>query len=79
MLITNNNSKEIDIEKAVKFLKGYMNTYPEQFRYETFSDKTYIDDILYGLGVSISKTKYSYAQGFRDFKKDLIEYLKNES
>jgi hypothetical protein len=61
--------------EAVKYLQNYLNTYTDQQGYEDYSVNTYVDDILYGLGVSINSKKYAFATGFSEFKKDLKQYL----
>lgn len=63
------------IESAVKYLREYMNTYDQQIGYADYSDRTYIDDVLYGLGVSLSK-EYQFAGGYRKFKALLLEHLR---
>ena len=63
-----------NIKASVKYLQEYMETYPVQIGYETYRRETYIDDILYGLGVSLDK-KYMYAGGFDLFKKELLKHL----
>lgn len=61
--------------ESVKYLQNYMNTYSNQEGYEDYSVRIYIEDILYGLGVSIDENKYQWAEGFREFKKDLMQFL----
>lgn len=39
------------------------------------SDKTFIDDMLYGLGVAIDKDKYQFPDGYKRFKQFLREFL----
>ena len=68
-------AKEKRMQKAVKYLTEYMETYDKQLNYEKYSDKTFIDDILYGMGVALDKGKYEYSTGFREFKKVLIKHL----
>ena len=67
-------TRKTRITEAVKYLQEYMNTYHLQFQYADYSDETYIEDVLYGLGVSLSK-EYQFAGGFRKFKKLLREHL----
>ena len=61
--------------ESVKYLQNYMNTYSNQEGYEDYSVRIYIEDILYGLGVSIDENKYQWAECFREFKKDLMQFL----
>ncbi len=66
--------QENNIEQAVKVLKSYINTYPHQAGYKDYSLETYINDILYGLAISIN-SDYSFAEGSRKFELELKEYL----
>jgi hypothetical protein len=65
-------------KNAVEILKIYIDTYDSQKGYEDYSTQIYIDDILYGLAISLSN-EYTYAPGFEQFKKDLQEYLNDKS
>ena len=71
-------SKNIDIEEAVKYLQDDMNTYDKQEGYERYNDKTFINDILYGLGVAIGGDKYKWIDGYRKFKKYLQGFLEED-
>jgi hypothetical protein len=65
------------VRERVKFLQDYVNTYSDQGGYEDYSDKTYIDDMLYGLGLSMAgPTDYSGPGGYERFKQYLREHLK---
>jgi len=61
--------------EAVKSLKDYINTYDLQKGYEQYTDKTFILDILYGLGIAIDKEKHFAAQGFDAFLGELLKLL----
>jgi len=63
------------MEDIVEKFQGYMSTYHEQHGYGEYTDETFIEDILYGMGVSIDP-KYQFANGLRDFKKVLLKHLK---
>lgn len=63
------------MEKAVEHLQEYMNTYTNQFGYREYDAKTLINDVLYGLAVSINENEYRFADGFTRFKEDLLEFL----
>ena len=69
------NAKQERVAAAVKYLKKYMKTYDKQYGYLDYSDKTIIDDILYGLGAALDD-KYKMANGFEKFKVVLREHLK---
>lgn len=70
-------TRQTRITEAVKYLRDYMNTYDQQREYADYSDRTYIDDVLYGLGVSLS-TEYQFAGGYRKFKALLLEHLRRD-
>lgn len=59
---------------AVESLAQYMATYDKQYGYLDYSDKTFIDDVLYGIGRALSKD-YEYVVGFEKFKARLREHL----
>lgn len=64
--------------EQVQTLTAYWSTYADAYeRYHDFTPQTLLDDALYSIGISISK-KYTAAQGYDLFKKDLLEYLKKE-
>jgi hypothetical protein len=65
------------VRERVKYLQDYVNTYSDQGGYEDYSDKTYIDDMLYGLGLSmVAPADYSGPGGYERFKQYLREHLK---
>lgn len=51
-----------------------METYDKQVGYLDHTNKTIIDDVLYGLGVALDN-KYRFADGFDKFKKRLRRHL----
>ncbi len=65
------------VEDAVKKLQGFMAAYDKQPNYKDYTPGIYLNDILYGLGISMNPN-YRNANGFRDFKRDLVEHLKRE-
>ena len=65
-------------KQKIKYLQNYFKSYPTQLGYEKYSDKTIILDTLYGLGVALDD-KYSYAQGFAEFKKLLLKHLSEDA
>lgn len=62
------------MKDAVRYLDNYMHTYDSQHGYENYNLSIYLDDVIYGLGASISD-QYRWASGFSQFKKDLMQYL----
>ena len=71
--------KHARMKTSVAYLQKYMDTYPDQVGYENYSDKTLIDDVLYGLGVALDPENNRYANGFMRFKNVLREHLDCES
>lgn len=67
--------KKPDIKTAVEKLQKYWNTYTELTGYEDYSEKTLIDDALYGIGVALDEHEYQNANGYDKFKKKLLEHL----
>lgn len=63
------------IEEAVDQIQPYVAKYDKQQLYKDFDARTYLNDMLYGIGISMSP-EYQAADGFNEFKKDLIEFLK---
>ena len=63
------------MKQAVCRFQEYMATYHEQEGYENYSAETFIDDVLYGLGVAIEPRDHQFAQGFDRFKKKLTRHL----
>lgn len=65
------------VKKIVEKFKKYVDTYPEEM-YLNYSEEIIVDDILYGLGISLDFEEYSFAQGYIKFKKRLLEKLKKD-
>jgi hypothetical protein len=62
------------IEEAVDFLRHYMNTYDNQSCWMEYEPETYVNDILYGLGVSMSDD-FKWGQGYDKFLLELRSYI----
>ena len=63
------------MKKAVAYLAEYMRTYDLQPGYEDYSEATFIDDVIYGLGVALDPKSHKFAQGLDIFKAKLIKHL----
>ncbi|HPR92396.1 MAG TPA: hypothetical protein PLR64_04055 [Candidatus Dojkabacteria bacterium] len=61
-------------EEVVDYLIKYINTYKDQLGYKEYSTGTLVDDMIYGIGVALSK-EYEWANGYEKFRKDLVEYF----
>ena len=59
----------------VKYLQRYMETYDQQIGYEHYRESTFIDDVLYGLGVALNPKEHQFSDGFDVWKKKLIEHI----
>ena len=66
--------ESVDMRKALDSLKEYVDTYDQQSDWERYRSETYVNDVLYGLGISISD-EFRYADGFDRFKQVLREHL----
>ena len=65
------------VKAAIEFLKDYYLRYDKQIGYLDYTDKTLIDDALYGLGAALDPNKYKFANGYDEFKRVLREHLKD--
>lgn len=76
------NQKDVDnarkrMRNMVARYQKYVAAYSDQPRYEDYMDKTYLDDMLYGLGISIiGAADYGGPEGYERFKQLLREHLK---
>lgn len=59
------------IKKYKAYVRHYNNTGNENFN----MDKTFILDMIYGIGIAVDPDKYSFSVGFDEFKKHLIEEI----
>lgn len=71
--------KQKRMKKIVAALQLYVATYTEQDSYEDYSDRCYIEDILYGLGLSLNHRDHYGASGFDRFKAVLREHIQSDS
>lgn len=65
---------DVNISSALNYLMSYVNTYPDPTRHKNYSNRTYINDILYGVGSGLNK-EYVGAEGFVQFRIDLLKFL----
>lgn len=63
------------IKAAAKYLSDYMRTY----EFVDASDATFMNDVLYGLGIALHGDKFKYANGFDAWKAELREFLKEQA
>lgn len=63
------------MKSAVAYMQEYMRTYSELYEFSSYRDETFIDDVLYSLGIALGGDKYKYAKGFDLWKKKLKKHL----
>jgi len=56
-------------------LQNFWGTYTTLQVTSRYTPETVLKDAIYGIGIAISYEKYSGADGFDRFKKELAEYL----
>lgn len=64
---------------VVAKMQSYVATYSEQAHFDIYTDKTFLDDMLYGIGISMqigTATDYTGPGGYERFKQALREHLK---
>ena len=64
--------KDNDRQQIIEAMKDYINSYDKR---GSISVDVFIDDMLYGVGVSINPSKYRFAGGWRLFKRELLDKL----
>lgn len=67
-------AKQKRMKRAIEYMENYMATYSDQYACIDYTDATFIDDILYGLGVALDE-EYQFANGYDEFKKVLRKHL----
>lgn len=72
-------TKRQQIRNAVKSLTEYMQNYTKQEHYEDYTETIFIDDVLYGLGISLHPEIYREGRGYEEFKKRLRNHLDRNS
>lgn len=62
---------------AVARFQKYVATYSDQAHYDEYSQKCYIEDMLYGIGISFCEfgADYTGPGGYERFKQRLREHL----
>jgi hypothetical protein len=67
--------KQKRMQRAIHFLRDYMNTYEAQACCLDYTDKTLIDDVLYALGVAFEPEAHKFSGGFDVWKVKLCQHL----
>lgn len=68
-------AKQKRMQRAIRFLRDYMDTYEAQSECLNYTDKMLIDDVLYALGVAFEPQLHKYANGYEAWKNKLREHL----
>lgn len=79
--MTRAERKRKRMREVVAYFQKYVATYTEQSHYDDYSDKTYLEDMLYGIGLSLAvgtPTDYSGPGGYERFKQALREHLSGQ-
>ena len=63
------------MEQIVARFQKYVASYTEQESYQDYSDRTFIDDILYGIGIAIEPAAFKCADGFEKWQAELRRHL----
>ena len=69
----------MDNTEVIAAMKHYIDTYPNQRSWELYTYSTILNDLIYGIGIAIDKEKYEFADGYKEFKKHLIEFLTEDN
>jgi hypothetical protein len=69
--------KQARMRAIVKRMIHYVDTYPQQDSYADYSDRLFIDDMLYGIGIAMHPKEFHGPDGFDKFLdvlQDRIEF-----
>ena len=69
------SARQKRMKKAIAYMAGYMSSYGGQLGALNYTDQTFMDDVLYGLGVALHGSSVSYADGFDKWRQMLREHL----
>ena len=68
-------AKQKRMKRAIRYLADYFGSYEKQLGCLDYTDKTLIDDVLYGLGVALDPMAHMWAGGYEVWKNKLREHL----
>ena len=77
--MTQCNQDRINKEEATEYLKHYWDTYDRQHGYKQYTDITFLNDALYGIGVAMNRAEYEGPSGWGRFKALLLEHLEDRN
>lgn len=67
--------KQKRMRAIVGRFQEYVRTYSDQAHYDQYRDQTFLDDMLYGIGIAMEPKKWSQGQGYDAFKEMLRKRL----
>lgn len=67
-----------EMAARVASIQMFVSTYDKQPEYRNYHMVTFVNDMLYGLGLSLDAKRYQYAIGYREFLGVLKEFISNE-
>lgn len=67
--------KQKRMRDIVARLRNYWITYDQQACFMDYTDSTFMDDALYGIGIAIDPVKFRGASGFDAFKAELRQLV----
>lgn len=74
--------QEKRMRAVVAKMQHYVATYSNQAEYASYTDKTFLDDMLYGIGIAMAEhtaTDHTGPGGYERFKETLRKHLGSQS
>lgn len=68
--------KQRRMEKIVARMQEYARTYTDQDSWRDYSDRCFMDDFLYGIGIALDPKGFKAADGFDRFLDVLDERIR---
>lgn len=67
--------KQKRMRAVVARFQEYARTYSDQAHYDQYRDETFLDDMLYGIGIALEPKKWREGRGFDEFREMLRKRL----
>ena len=64
-----------NIKESLNYMVDYISTYGGQRHFDLYDKTVWVDDIIYGLGVSVDSKKYRFSDGYERFRLYLSNYF----
>lgn len=65
--------KQRRMRAIVERMTQYMTTYPSQYKWMDYSDRCFLDDMFYGIGISLDPERYRSAAGYELFRQEIMK------